>query len=193
MKLRRLLLAAVAGLLCAGAVLAQDGEAPAAEPGVAVVRPELRDALPQSQLIGKGRLTIWGFQVYDARLWAPAGFAAGSYASQPLALELAYLRDFEARDVAERSLQEMRRSQAISEAQAARWRAGLLRVIPNVSRGDRVLGLHRPGVGAAFWVNGKVTGEIRDAEFARLFFGIWLSPQTSEPKLRDALLAGAVP
>ena len=193
MKLRRMLVAAVAGLLCAGAVLAQGVEVPAAEPGVAVVRPELRDALPQSQLIGKGRLTIWGFQVYDARLWAQAGFAAGSYASQPLALELAYLRDFEAKDVAERSLQEMRRSQAISEAQAARWRAGLLRVIPNVSRGDRILGLHRPGVGAAFWVNGKVSGEIRDAEFARLFFGIWLSPKTSEPKLRDALLAGAGP
>ena len=193
MKLRCLLVAAVAGLLCAGGVLAQGGEAPAAEPGAAAVRPELKDALPQSQLVGKGRLTIWGFQVYDARLWAPAGFAAGSYASQPLALELAYLRDFEAKDVAERSLQEMRRSQAISEAQAARWRAGLLRVIPNISRGDRILGLHRPGFGAAFWVNGKISGEIRDAEFARLFFGIWLSPQTSEPKLRDALLAGARP
>ncbi|OYY49664.1 MAG: hypothetical protein B7Y54_12990 [Polaromonas sp. 35-63-240] len=27
--------------------------------------------------------------------------------------------------------------------------------------------------------------------FARLFFGIWLSPNTSEPQLREALLAGA--
>ena len=39
-------------------------------------------------------------------------------------------------------------------------------------------------------MNGKPTGEIRDAEFARLFFGIWLSPKTSEPELRAALLAG---
>jgi hypothetical protein len=192
MRLRRLLTAAVAGLLCAGAVLAQGGASPAAEGSVAV-RPELKDALPQSQLVGKGRLTVWGFQVYDARLWAPAGFVASSYASQPLALELAYLRDFAAKDVAERSLKEMRRSQAIPDAQAARWRAELLRVIPNVSRGDRILGLHRPGVGAAFWFNGKISGEIPDAEFARLFFGIWLSPQTSEPKLREALLAGARP
>ena len=30
---------------------------------------------------------------------------------------------------------------------------------------------------------------IDDAELARLFFGIWLSPQTSEPALRSALLA----
>ena len=193
MSLRRLLAASLAGLLCAGAVLAQGGESPPAEPGAAAVRPELKDELPQSQLVGKGRLTVWGFQVYDARLWAPAGFAADSYASQPLALELAYLRDFAAKDVAERSLKEMQRSQAISEAQAARWRAELLRVIPNVSRGDRIMGLHRPGLGAAFWVNGKTSGEIRDAEFARLFFGIWLSPQTSEPKLREALLAGARP
>lgn len=190
--MKRLLIVALAGLLCAGAVLAQGG-APSTEEARIAVRPELKDALPQSQLVGKGRLTVWGFQVYDARLWAPPGFAAGSFASQPLALELAYLRDFKAQDVAERSLKEMRRSQTITEAQAERWRAELLRVIPNVSRGDRILGLHRPGVGAAFWFNGKSSGEITDAEFARLFFGIWLSPQTSEPKLRDALLAGARP
>ena len=44
---------------------------------------------------------------------------------------------------------------------------------------------------AQFLVNGKPTGEVRDTEFANLFFGIWLSPKTSEPKLRVALLAGA--
>lgn len=35
----------------------------------------------------------------------------------------------------------------------------------------------------------KVVGEVADPEFARLFFGIWLSPNTSEPALRQALLA----
>jgi hypothetical protein len=48
-----------------------------------------------------------------------------------------------------------------------------------------------PGVATRYFVNGKFTGEIRDAEFTRLFFGIWLSPRTSEPRLRQALLAGA--
>ena len=69
----------------------------------------------------------------------------------------------------------------------------MARVLPDVQKGDRVMGVHRPGVGAAFWMNGKPTGEIRDAEFARLFFGIWLAPTTSEPGLRTALLAGAAP
>jgi hypothetical protein len=45
--------------------------------------------------------------------------------------------------------------------------------------------------GARFFFNGALRGEVRDAEFARLFFGIWLSPQTSEPALREALLGPA--
>ena len=154
-------------------------------------RPELTGALPQAQRIGTGRLVVWGFQVYDARLWAQPGFRAANFDRAPLALELSYLRAFKADEVAERSIKEMRRSQPVSDAQASRWIADLLRVIPDVRTGDRVMGVHQPGVGAAFWVNGKNTGEIQDAEFARLFFGIWLSPNTSEPKLRDALLAGA--
>lgn len=64
--------------------------------------------------------------------------------------------------------------------------------IPSVKKGDRILGVYRPGAGATFLVNGKPVGEILDLELAHLFFGIWLSPTTSEPKLRSALLAGAV-
>ncbi len=138
--------------------------------------------------MGKGRLSVLGFQVYDARLWAAPGFASAGYASEPLGLELSYLRDFKALDIAERSLKEMRRSSPISAAQATQWLAELQRVVPDVKKGDRILGIHRPGAGADFWVNGKRAGAIDDAEFARLFFGIWLSPSTSEPQVRSQLL-----
>jgi len=153
-------------------------------------RPELAILLPQSRLIGKGRLTFWGFQVYDARLWALPGFKPDSLAAQPFALELAYLRGFDNQDVAERSITEMRRSAPISDAQAKIWIDDMMRALPDVKKGDRVMGIYRPGVGAQFLMNGRPSGEIRDAEFARLFFGIWLSSKTSEPKLRAALLAG---
>ncbi|NQW94052.1 MAG: chalcone isomerase family protein [Polaromonas sp.] len=154
------------------------------------VRSELVTALPLSRLVGKGRLTFWGFQVYDARLWALPDFKPDNFPAQPFALELAYLRGFDNQDVAERSITEMRRSAAISDVQAKTWIAEMMRVLPDVKTGDRVMGIHRPGSGAQFLVNGKQSGEIRDAEFARLFFGIWLSPKTSEPKLRSALLSG---
>ena len=193
--------ACLAGLLCAAGTALAQAAAPASEAtplapaaGTAPApdaRPELTQALPQAIFVGTSRLTVWGFQVYDARLWAPASFARASYATSPMALELTYLRDFKALDIAERSLKEMRRSQPISGAQAAQWKADMLRVIPDMEKGQRVMGVHRPGRGAAFWVNGRASGEIRDAEFAKLFFGIWLSPKTSEPQLRAALLGGA--
>ncbi len=186
---------AIGALACAAPTLfAQTAEAPASAPvmGPDDMRAELNELLPSYRLIGKQRLTYWGFQVYDARLWALPGFKRDNIAGQPFALELAYLRDFDAIDVAERSITEMRRSATITEAQAKTWIAEMVRVYPDFKKGDRVTGLNKPGVGAAYLVNGKSTGEIRDVEFARLFFGIWLSPKTSEPKLRSALLAGAV-
>ena len=147
--------------------------------------------LPQAQRLGQTRLSVWGFKIYDAQLWVAPGFNAERYASQPLALELAYLRDFDAVDIADRSLKEMRRSATISDLQARQWRLDMQRVFPDVKVGDRIMGLHRPGVGASFWVNGKAGGEILDAEFSKLFLGIWLSPQTSEPAMRTALVGGA--
>ena len=149
---------------------------------------ELQDVLPLARLIGQARLSVWGFKIYDARLWSPPGLNAGNFASQPMALDLAYLRDFTAADIVERSLKEMRRSASVSAAQAQRWTTEMLRVFPDVKSGDRVLFLHRPGISVSFWLNGRPVGEIADPEFARLFFGIWLSPQTSEPAMRLALL-----
>ena len=154
-------------------------------------RAELQGAMPQHRLIGQGRLTFWGFEVYDASLWALPGFEPDKLFAEAFALELAYLRDFSSADIAERSIAEMRRSAAIGNALAKTWTAELQRVLPEIKKGDRVTGLYRPGLGAQFIVNGKVAGDIGDPEFARLFFGIWLSPNTSEPALRTALLAGA--
>ena len=153
-------------------------------------RIEFASVLPPSRLVGTTRLTVWGFQVYDARLWAGPGATADKLTTQPFALELTYLRAFDSADIATRSITEMRRSAPISEVQAKAWMDEMQRVIPNVKSGDRVMGIHRPGLGAQFYVNGKLSGEIKDTEFARLFFGIWLSPKTSEPKMRLALLAG---
>jgi hypothetical protein len=57
-----------------------------------------------------------------------------------------------------------------------------------VAAGDRLTGIHLPGQGARFLANGRPTADVNDPEFARLFFGIWLSDKTPEPQLRLALL-----
>ena len=150
--------------------------------------PELQAALPGARLQGSGRLRFLGFRVYDIRLWTATPVAAAGVASLPLALEIEYLRSLVGRQIAERSLVEMRRQAAIPDAQADRWLAQLTALIPDVKEGDRLTGVQLPGEATQLFFNGSLKGEVRDADFTRLFFGIWLSPRSSEPALRDALL-----
>ncbi|MDP3858484.1 MAG: chalcone isomerase family protein [Stagnimonas sp.] len=143
--------------------------------------------------VGQGRLSWLGFDAYDAALWAPAGFRATEFARHAFTLELAYLRSFRGSDIAKRSIDEMRRAGEFSGTDADRWRAALERVLPDVRPGDRITGVHEPGRGARFLVNGRDAGAIEDPRFAALFFSIWLGPATSQPALRRALLSGAPP
>jgi hypothetical protein len=151
--------------------------------------PELRPALPVATLSGQAKMTFWGFEVYQATLWVGPGFAEAAYEQSPLALELLYLREFKGADIAKRSIAEMRRQAPMSPAQEATWEAQMRALFPDVKTGDRITGVHQPGTGAVFWSNSRRLGEVRDPAFARQFFGIWLSAQTSEPQLRRALLA----
>lgn len=152
---------------------------------------ELAAALPNGRLSGQGRLRFFGLLVYDVRLWAPGPVVAERWSEQPLALEIEYARELVGRLIAERSLDEMKRQGAIDAERAERWLADMTRLFPDVKGGDRITGVHRPGQGASFFVNGQPRGDVRDADFARRFFGIWLAPQTSEPGLRDRLLGRA--
>ena len=145
------------------------------------------------QPAGQGTLRFWGLEIYRARLWVSPGFAASDYAALPLALELNYQRAFSAEAIAQRSLVEMRRVGPFSAAQATRWQQALQAALPDVQPGDRITGHYQPGRGATFALHGRTVGTVADAEFARLFFGIWLSPQTSQPQLRTELLGSSAP
>lgn len=178
---RSLLLAAL--LLAGGTAPAQD-QAP---------EPDLQAALEGKRALGQTRLRVWGFSVYDATLYVRAGFDALRFAEQPFALELAYLRRFDGADIAQRSLDEMARQGPVDEGTAGRWLEDMKRLFPNVQPGDRIAGVHRPGVGARFYLNGRLLGAVDDDAFSRRFFGIWLSPRTSQPAMREALLRAPMP
>jgi hypothetical protein len=152
---------------------------------------ELRLTVPAATLSGQAKMTVWGFEVYQATLWVAPGFAESRYEQSRFALELSYLRDFKGADIARRSIAEMRRQAPLTAAQEADWESQMRALFPDVKAGDQITGVHQPGTGAVFWSNGRVLGEVRDPAFAKQFFGIWLSPQTSEPQLRRALLAQA--
>ena len=136
-------------------------------------------------------MSFIGLPVYDIRLWVSDGFDPAAYEQHPLALEIEYARGFAGQQLAERSLAEMQRVASITPAQREAWLAAMLRAFPDVKPGERLTGVHRPAQGARFFHGSGRDVEIADPAFARAFFAIWLSPRTSEPRLRSALLGAS--
>ncbi len=152
---------------------------------------ELNGRLAGARLQGQGRLTYFGLHVYDAKLWVPDGFKADDPLHTPLALELIYARELVGQRIAERSLAEMKKVGEVMADQSEPWLAAMAKTFPDVKKGDRLSGLYEPGTGMRFFFNGTACGDVRDPAFARRFIDIWLSPRTSEPALRLALLGQA--
>ncbi len=142
-------------------------------------------AVPDLRLQGEGRLRWFGLLVYDATLWA-----AGSKwdSDQAFALDIRYARNISAKRLIGVSVDEMRRLGFGDESTHARWAVEMRRVFPDVAKGERLTGVNIPGEGASFYHNGRLTGTIRDPDFARAFFAIWLDPRTREPELRESLI-----
>jgi hypothetical protein len=160
-------------------------------PGLALAQAPPTGPLSGLRQAGQGTLRFLGFEIYSAQLWVSPGFDASDYTAQPLVLQLTYQRDFTAEAIAERSIQEMRRVGRFTPAQATRWQQALQAALPDVKAGDQLTGIYQPGAGAVFQMGGQVVGEVKDPEFSRLFFGIWLSPRTSEPALRQTLIGAS--
>jgi len=165
-------------LACALALWLAASPALANTPPNALPPAVLAQTTTELALAGRGRLTFWGFEVYDAALWTGRGFRASQFDSHPFVLELTYQRNFSADEISRVSLKEMRRHGEFDAAQAERWQAQLTAALPDVRRGDRLAGVHRPGQGVSFFHNGRLSGEVADAQFARLFFAIWLGEAT---------------
>jgi hypothetical protein len=130
---------------------------------------------------GTGEFRRFGFLVYEAQLWA-----GNNPTELPIALQLTYKREIAGSKIVDASIDQMRALGA-DEQRLAVWDTAMRNIFPNVKPGDQIVGIYRPG-SAVFLYNNREIGQVNDPEFARLFFGIWLDPRTSEPKLRERLL-----
>lgn len=138
-------------------------------------------------LQGQGRMTFWGFDVYDARY-----YRADQRGQNGFALELNYLRSFKGADITKRTIEEMERL-GVSESKRQLWAKNLDAIFPDVVSGTSLTAIHVPERGTVFLHNGKPVGEIAGDEFAKSFFAIWLDARTTAPKLRTALIGQACP
>ena len=143
---------------------------------------------------GEGVMRFFGVKVYDVRLWTMSNFFTPS---EPFALELVYDMALNGRDIAERSVQEMRAQGHRDAAKLKRWGDDMAKIFPDIKKGDALIGVSIPGKEARFYTREKFIAAVPDPEFAKAFFDIWLSEKTSAPTVRSKLLAapqaGALP
>jgi hypothetical protein len=148
----------------------------------------VRSYLREAKIAGPGRLTWFGFHVYDANLYVPRDFDERAPFARPFVLELVYARKLSGGAIADTSRDEIARMRFGTEEQRARWHAQMSALFPDVDKGRRLAGVYLPGAGARFYFEGSPRGSIDDPEFARAFFSIWLDERTRAPRLRDQLL-----
>jgi len=134
---------------------------------------------------GTARYQFLFMDIYDATLYAPK---SGWSFSSPFALKLKYLRNLSGKKIADRSAKEIRQQGFTNEVKLADWHAQMTNIFPDVKNNTTLTGIYKPNDETVFYKNGIFIGRVKDPEFGKWFFGIWLSENTSEPEFRKALL-----
>ncbi|HXG27899.1 MAG TPA: chalcone isomerase family protein [Nevskiales bacterium] len=137
------------------------------------------------QLLGYGRFRKLLWDVFDASLWVPGDRWSPN---QTFVLELRYARDVKGADIVDGTRDQWKHLGYDDQARLTEWLAQLSAIFPDVKKGDQLAGVYLPGRETRFFHNGEPIGEIKDPEFGRHFFAIWLDEKTSQPALRADLL-----
>ncbi len=141
--------------------------------------------IPNAQIVGEGRFTYMIFDLYDATLYAPK---ANYNNNLPFALSLKYLRNLKGEKIARQSVKEMRKQGFEDEKKLENWYEQMASIFPDVKEGTILTGMYMANKTTRFYNGSEEIGTIKDPDFGPWFFGIWLSDNTSAPKLRQDLI-----
>jgi len=151
----------------------------------------LTDQTPALERKGQGVFTYMWADVYVAALYGEPGTPALQSFNElrPQRLEIYYLRDIDSDDVVDAATETLQRQ--LDKTTLARLQKGLDQLnasIQDIVPGDRYSLIYQPQKGLTMERNGKVVFNSPDAELARAYFGLWLTPDGLSKKLRETLL-----
>lgn len=146
--------------------------------------PEIAASIHAASPVGSAEMNKLLFHVYDASFWSDSG----GMTKPPYALSITYDMDFSKGDLIDRTVTELKHVSNLSDDKLQSYTTQLGTIWPDISKGDRITAFTSNAKQTVFYYNGKKVGQIADADFTSAFFGIWLSPKTSEPQMRKELL-----
>lgn len=143
------------------------------------------DAGKDLETVGKTRLSVWFWDVYDAELLTNTG----NYDTyERRALRLNYLREIEAADLVDTTREEWQRLDIRLTEQHNEWLQRLNEMWPDVQEGDCLMLVEtEQGHSEFFNAEGKL-GTIESSVFTDDFLAIWLSPDSKFKSERNELI-----
>lgn len=146
---------------------------------------KINHATKNMQMVGEATLSVLFWDIYHSQLFTPNGnYQTGDY---PLALNIHYLRDIDAQDLLERTVQEWDKL-GFKATQYQAWVKQLQQIWPNIKQGDQ-LTLHITAAQQSdFYFNQNKIGSVQDQRFGQQFVAIWLDEKCSFPHIRKQLL-----
>jgi hypothetical protein len=137
---------------------------------------------------GKATLNWFGIEIYEAELCADWVVEWPAIKSE-LVLSILYKKSISVERIVKQTSKEWRKMNLAGEDIRA-WLPVLENHIPDIERGDR-LSFYTNEKGESYFIHNDETMRLESNKaFDRAFLGIWLSPSTSRPQMREQLLGG---
>lgn len=142
------------------------------------------------KVVGNAIFSVLFWDLYKSQLSTGSGKYPQSSNYDNLIYKIDYLKDVTAVDLVDYTIEQWQHL-AVSEQLYKDYLPQLKAIWPNIKAGDS-LALVVKNNSSAFYYNGELLGAMDGENFAPLFLDIWLSKETSEPKLREQLLGRTV-
>lgn len=143
-------------------------------------------------LAGTGILSRWFIKGCKMGLYVPK--AAGNedlLKDIPKCLEFYYYRDIKAEQFGVAAWETMQSNWTENELSALKNDIDKLHEIyRDVSSGDRYKLLYIPETGTSLFLNGQLLGTVKGAEFAKVYYSIWLGDKPIDSYLKKHLTEG---
>jgi len=135
--------------------------------------------------VGEAKLKVLFWDVYKSTLYSDNGrYREGQV---PLRLDIQYLLNIESDALVARTAQEWD-ALGLEHENRDEWLTSLSTLWPDVNKNDVLTIELDDDKRSTFYRNGELLGTIDDTAFGISFIDIWLSPNTTRPNLRAALI-----
>lgn len=139
-------------------------------------------------LVGEATFSILFWDLYKSQLLTTTGKYPVSISNDKVLFTIHYFADISSDELISRTIEQWQYL-GISSEQYMNYLPKLKAIWPDIKEGDSLSLLIHQGH-SSFYFNQQFIGMIKPFEFGQMFLAIWLSENTSEPKLRRELLRG---